>query len=191
MADFFIADTHFFDERIIGYSKRPFETVNEMNEFMVRAWNGKIKSKCDRVFIMGDFALTTDTKSVIQILKRLNGRKILITGNHDKTYMRGKDIAAHFEMVRHYHVARIGDIYFVLFHFPMIEWERQAHGSIHVHGHIHANPTPFVDEIRNSINTSADVIGLAPLSMDELMERVQIKNAKIDEQNPLTEKSPA
>ena len=40
--DFFIADTHFGDERIIRYENRPFESVAEMDKALVEKWNNVV-----------------------------------------------------------------------------------------------------------------------------------------------------
>lgn len=53
---YFIADLHFGHANIIEYCNRPFQSVEEMNEFMIQQWNKKVK-KDDKVFVLGDFGL--------------------------------------------------------------------------------------------------------------------------------------
>ena len=53
---FIISDTHFSHDNIIGYSNRPFNNVEEMNETLVRNWNSVVKPT-DWVICLGDFAL--------------------------------------------------------------------------------------------------------------------------------------
>jgi len=75
----FTSDTHFNHKNIIEYCKRPFKTVEQMNEALIKKWNAKVM-KDDIVFHMGDFIW----KEYWNIKHRLNGTVILIQGNHDE-----------------------------------------------------------------------------------------------------------
>ena len=77
------ADTHFGHKNVIEYSNRPFDSVEEMDAELICRWN-RVVGTHDTIYHLGDFALTTK-KRKIEILKQLNGYKILIRGNHDKT----------------------------------------------------------------------------------------------------------
>ena len=35
----FTSDTHFFHDKIVEYSQRPFASVEEMNEELIARWN--------------------------------------------------------------------------------------------------------------------------------------------------------
>lgn len=74
MTVFLISDTHFGHANIIKYAGRPFDSVEEMNEAMVDNWNSVVKQG-DKVYHLGD--VTMNSKS-LDILSRLNGRKVLI-----------------------------------------------------------------------------------------------------------------
>ena len=84
MNTFFTADTHFGHKNIIKYCNRPFASLDEMNETLIENWN-KVVSLEDTVYILGDFAYCSKT-SVEDFLKRLNGEKHLISGNHERGY---------------------------------------------------------------------------------------------------------
>lgn len=77
--NYFIADTHFNHKNIIKYDDRPFSSVEEMNETMIQLWNSRVTQN-DNVYILGDVGFG----NVDNILRRLNGNKYLIRGNHDK-----------------------------------------------------------------------------------------------------------
>lgn len=81
----FTADPHFGHARIIEYCKRPFGSVEEMNEKLVDNWNGRVRPE-DTVYILGDLALGKVADS-LEYVKLLQGNKILIPGNHDKVWV--------------------------------------------------------------------------------------------------------
>ena len=61
--------------------RRPFQTTEEMDEYMILRWNETVKPS-DEVYILGDFSFA-GAEPTAEILRRLNGKKILIIGNHD------------------------------------------------------------------------------------------------------------
>ena len=76
---YFLADTHFGDERIRRYENRPFESTAQMDSVLIQRWNDTVSTE-DEVYILGDFGAEGYEAD---ILSRLNGRKILVKGNHD------------------------------------------------------------------------------------------------------------
>lgn len=83
---FVIADTHFGDASIIRAIGRPFDSIEEMDNFMIEKWNSVV-SKDDDIIVVGDFlALPKENKKeyVFDILSKLNFKNIeLVMGNHD------------------------------------------------------------------------------------------------------------
>ena len=73
---FFTADLHFDSERTMKLSKRPYETVEQMNEALIRNWNASILPT-DHIWILGDFGKYS-------FAKRLNGQKHLLFGNYER-----------------------------------------------------------------------------------------------------------
>ena len=55
MVYWFTSDTHFGHKNIIEYCKRPFSSVEQMNEMLIKKWNNKVKVD-DIVFHLGDFS---------------------------------------------------------------------------------------------------------------------------------------
>ena len=79
---YFTSDTHFGHANIIKYCDRPFATVEEMNEALVKNWNSRV-SPSDTVYHLGDFAM--GGKDNLNIRSRLQGKIVLIRGNHDRS----------------------------------------------------------------------------------------------------------
>lgn len=146
---FVSSDTHFGHTNIIRYCNRPFETVEAMNEDLVRRWNSRVTAG-DTVYFLGDFAMGpgVDVKFVVAMLQRLNGNIHMILGNHDQKSKHGPGIAriygTHWKEIPHVTVSenqlelfKHDGAEFVMCHFPMQDWENKKHGSIHLHGHTH------------------------------------------------------
>lgn len=80
--DFVTSDHHFGHARIIELASRPFGAVDEMNAAMVDRWNALV-GPGDVVLHLGDLALGPIEQSVA-LTAQLNGRRLLVPGNHDR-----------------------------------------------------------------------------------------------------------
>ena len=78
----FTADTHFGHEHIIGYCRRPFESIEGMGAELIRRWNSKVQPE-DTVYHLGDFAFAKYA-DVRALKNSLNGNIVFLKGNHDK-----------------------------------------------------------------------------------------------------------
>ncbi len=78
MTVWFTSDTHFAHRNVIEFCKRPFASIEEMDEEIIRRWNERVEPG-DRVYHLGDFAFGDHDP----YLSRLNGMKNLVIGNHD------------------------------------------------------------------------------------------------------------
>lgn len=61
---YYIADCHFGHDKVRKLDKRPFETVEQMDAYMIERWNQVVRKKKDEVVILGDFCMG-DRKSVV------------------------------------------------------------------------------------------------------------------------------
>ena len=90
----YIADCHFYHRRLnTEMDCRGFASVEAMNDHMIAQWNSKVTKK-DTVYILGDFSLAGGFQTS-GILECLNGKKHLITGNHDDRYLKDKYFESH------------------------------------------------------------------------------------------------
>ena len=170
---YFIADTHFGHTKILSMSKRPFDTISDHDAALIKNWNNVVK-KDDEIYILGDFAMSTSGYHVSNILKRLNGRKYLIKGNHDK-YLDDPDFDhSVFEWEKDYHTFNYRKRKFVLCHYPILEWEGFYRGAVHLYGHVHNNNRQFFDSVldKRAANVGVDVIGFTPVSIDSILTKI-------------------
>ena len=123
-----------------GSPLRPWDDAEKMTEEMIE-WYNELVSREDRVYILGDVAFSpANMKSAVS---RMNGRKVLVPGNHDPVKMRKYfDL---FDDVRGY-VVKKG---FIMSHIP-IHPQSLSRWQLNIHGHLHANrvqhPTVTADE---------------------------------------------
>ena len=131
MSTYFTSDTHFGHSSILHLGNgRPFKTVEEMDLAMISRWNERITWE-DDVWFLGDFTFYNSTKTS-GILSRLQGRKHLIWGNHDKPL---KNKLSFFESEQQYKVLTVEGQKLILFHFPILSWLDVGKGSWMLHGH--------------------------------------------------------
>ena len=119
--NYYISDCHFFHQNILRLTNRPYNTVEEMNEDIISRWNSRVTND-DDVYILGDmFFKFDDIQQVKDILNRLNGKKHLIKGNHDRflKQIRWQDYFESFDL---YKEIADGDRCVILFHYPIEEW---------------------------------------------------------------------
>lgn len=159
---FFTSDTHFGHRNIIMGCNRPFESVEEMNSIMIKEWNRKVKPK-DTIYHLGDVSFLSP-QATIHILKQLNGRKILIKGNHD--YKVPQAVMAEWDEVHHLKQIKIDNHTIVMCHFPMLRWNKSHYGSWMLCGHSHGH-IPFDFKVKR-LDVGVDCHDFKPLSFEEV-----------------------
>ncbi len=174
--DYFIADLHFGHSNIISLCNRPFGSVEEMDEALIKAWNAKVKKRADTIYIVGD--LLWEKVEPTKYLSRLNGKKVLICGNHDKKLLKKHNLESFFEKITDYLEIRSQNVDITLCHFPMLEWNKSRKiGSkklgFHIHGHIHNKYLPNYKPLfiaPHALNAGADLNDFAPATLEELIK---------------------
>ena len=170
--DFYTADNHFRHKNIQIYCPdRPGPGIEKHDKEQTDGWNSVVTS-VDRVTVCGDFAFA-DIDVIAAILKKLNGEKHLIVGNHDK-HPWADYIRAGFASVQRYKILNIPGVGPVgLAHDPAtcildsnIPW---------LVGHLHQQ---FL-RMGNAINVGVDVRGFTPVSLVELEKDFMIAKLHI------------
>ena len=182
MAIYFTSDTHFGHENVISFSNRPFENLEEMEKVLIENWNARVRPN-DDIYIIGDFAWRAKHDHIINVLKRLNGQKHLILGNHDRKYLDFDDFRASFvEIEKQLEVFVENRQRLVLCHYPMAEWHQYHRGIYHIHGHLHNRKDEAFLYLKdkNALNAGVDINNFMPVTFEEL-----IVNNKIFKENDL------
>lgn len=157
---FLISDTHFHHENILkflgedGKPFRVFKDASHMDEVMVERWNSVVRP-CDKVYHLGDVTMHKQLNGVF--LRRLNGHKRLVRGNHDVAPT--KQYLQYFDEV---YGSRILDK-MILTHIPISE-ESLGRFRGNVHGHIHQRR--LMDP--RYVNVSVERIDYTPIPLEEV-----------------------
>ena len=51
--NYYIADLHFSHRNIIQFDKRPYQTIEQMNNDLIKRWNDVVTDR-DDVYVLGD-----------------------------------------------------------------------------------------------------------------------------------------
>ena len=139
---YLISDTHFNHSRVLEFTTtdgkllRPgFRNVQEMNELIIYNWNKTVRPD-DIIIHLGDLVMG-GFSSLASIMPRLNGKKILILGNHD---YEAADYIPYFGKVCSMMKLTDFSIPLYLSHCPLNEaslYSDRVGNGLNLHGHIH------------------------------------------------------
>jgi calcineurin-like phosphoesterase family protein len=179
---FVISDTHFGHTNswekfklADGSPLRPFTSTEEMDETMIERWNAKVKPE-DTVYHLGDVVIN---QKYLHLVSRLNGRKILVRGNHD--IFKDKQYAeVGFEQI---HGVRVFVDKFILSHIPLHPDCVTERFKVNVHGHLHANEIMIDETLMSSSYIKPD-----PRYLCVSVERTNYEPLHFDEVQALIDK---
>lgn len=167
----FTSDTHFGHEKIIKYSNRPFQNVQEMDEALIQNWNRLVGPR-DTVWHLGDFSFLKFS-DLQKLLPRLNGDIHLVLGNHDQ-----KRIIPHtrellsqgkIKSIQSYAEIEYGEHFFCLFHYGQRVWNRSHYGSFHLYGHSHGGLPPHGKSVDVGVDCREITDEYRPVTIDEVI----------------------
>ena len=191
-AVFLVSDTHFGHAGVCRFTRndgvtklRPWDNADEMDEFMVEAWNERVKPN-DKVYHLGDVVMS---RRSLSIMDRLNGDKVLIRGNHD--IFKDEDYRKYFRELRAYHVMNG----MILSHIP-IHSESLGRFGVNIHGHLHANrvmrPARVLEEFIDHGCTTIDEryhcvcveqTNFAPILFEDVIKRIEAEGGVVGFRN--------
>lgn len=182
-AVFLVSDTHFGHNGVCKFMQndgvtklRPWETSEEMDEAMVKLWNERV-GKNDKVYHLGDVVIN---RKSLGIMRRLNGDKVLIRGNHD--IFKDEEYQAHFRELRAYHVMNG----MILSHIP-IHPDSLGRFGVNIHGHTHSNRVMMADPFGYRENmldlryhcVCVEQTGFAPILFEDVVQRIKDEGGEV------------
>jgi calcineurin-like phosphoesterase family protein len=186
-AVFLVSDTHFGHAGVCRFTRndgvtklRPWDSADEMDEAMVERWNERVRPN-DKVYHLGDVVMS---RKSLAIMRRLNGDKVLIRGNHD--IFKDTDYREHFRELRAYHVMNG----MILSHIP-IHSESLGRFGVNIHGHLHANRVMllgFNGKITDIVDTRYHCVcveqtDFAPILFEDVIKRIEAEGGSIGFRN--------
>lgn len=163
---YYIADLHFFHGAMNDrMDHRGFAGVEEMNEYMIKKWNAKVRRN-DEVVILGDFSWGSPEETN-EVLNKLHGRLFLITGNHDRFAKQNKIRIGRFTWIKPYDELSDNKRKVILCHYPIMCYNGQYRvdengnpKTYMLYGHVHDTMDQrlleqFQEITRNTVTTDA------------------------------------
>lgn len=180
----FIGDLHFGHQNALAFDNRPFYSVENNDKTLIENWNNTVNIT-DMTYVLGDVSYHNVTKT-IDIFNQLNGLKTLIIGNHCQKFMKNKQFRDLFLETVYYKELDIGNgKKLILSHYPIVAFNGQFRGNIHLYAHVHNTPQwnmiehfkRITEEERGKgtcrmFNTGCmlDYMGYTPRTLDEILE---------------------
>lgn len=189
---YFSSDWHIGHEKVLEYNNRPFINLKHMHRVLINNYNNTVKPN-DICYFLGDMGLTKGDE-IKKVIKRLNGTKILILGNHDK---KGKQFwySAGFDLVMYGAKLYINHHEVTLSHCPLYgvkredtshingseneNWHREEKhtkkghsfpdwGQFHLHGHTHAPNNETKVALGHQYDVGVDGNSYTPVSISKI-----------------------
>jgi calcineurin-like phosphoesterase family protein len=192
--NFFTSDLHFGHRHVMKHCPKRLEIcgasdvddVATHDEWLMDLWNNTVDKK-DTVYILGDFSFRSpdDTK---KLLEKLNGKKFLILGNHDKS---SQHLNSYFEQITQIKEFSFkGSVYpFIdgvfnvcMAHYPMLDWPDKQKGSVMIHGHCHGKMdevNELSEDLRVDIGLDGEFANYQFISLEQLYNAFMAKKENI------------
>ena len=183
---FLVSDTHFGHTGVCRFTRndgvtklRPWDNADEMDEAMIKAWNERVKPT-DKVYHLGDVVIN---RRALGTLRRLNGDKVLIRGNHD--IFRADEYRQYFRELRAYHVMNG----MILSHIP-IHPESLGRFGVNIHGHLHSNRVMRDNgyggqeiDVRYHCVCVEQTPDFAPILFEDVIKRIEAEGGSVGFRN--------
>lgn len=173
----FTADTHFAHTKILGFCRRPWNTIEEMDAALITNWNELVGVE-DTVYHLGDFVMGS-AHLARKYFGQLKGNIRVIPGSHDKRWIKS---ACRIYSKSGYEVFTLAPLCtitpkvggkqqpIVLCHYAMKVWDRSHFNSWQLYGHSHGR----LPGIGKQYDVGVDNNHYHPISLTALYMRMQL-----------------
>lgn len=172
------SDLHFSHFNIIKYCNRPFKSIGEMNDVLIKNINSVVGPN-DIFYHLGDFCFGDKYDYIAHLVSRINGKKIFIRGNHDKIKI--LDRLKEDNLIDSWHDVlgvSINGQYIWMSHYPHLSWDGSARGSWHCFAHVHGRLNG--KETGLSMDVGCDTHNFYPWSFEQVSVKMAELKQKMD-----------
>jgi calcineurin-like phosphoesterase family protein len=189
----FTSDTHYNHANICSATTkwtnpvtlRDFKSLEYMNAHLVGNIN-ELVGQDDILFHLGDWSFGGFEQIELFRNQIVCQNVHIVTGNHDHHIQNNRgDCQNLFSSVNKYVELNVKwpvgpemhDANFVLMHFPIASWNNMARGAIHLHGHVHFNPSMRLQEGK-MMDVGCEGNNLYPIDMSEILSIMKNRPVK-------------
>jgi calcineurin-like phosphoesterase family protein len=190
----FTSDTHYNHGNICSSTTqwtnpvtlREFASLEQMNSHLIANINEKVE-KDDILFHLGDWSFG-GFESIQEFRDGIFCRNVhLILGNHDHHIANNKggvqslfsSVNKYLDLIVKYNVGTLlqGEARFALMHFPIASWDNMSRGAIHLHGHVHFDPSMRL-QVGKMMDVGCEGNELYPIGMNEILSIMRDRPVK-------------
>jgi Predicted phosphoesterase or phosphohydrolase len=144
--------------------------MEKMNQALIENWNRTVSAQ-DEIYILGDVTMK-GPELAEEALSQLKGHKYLIKGNHDRFVKNENFNNSLFEWIKDYYELSYENNKFILFHYPIEEWNGYFRGTIHLHGHQHNHENYNFENLEKNLkrfDVGVDANYMRPVSIEDII----------------------
>ena len=145
--------------------KRPFSSVEEMNETLINNWNSAVSAE-DIVYVLGNFAW--DPTTAEETLNKLNGIIVIVPGEIDEPVIELQEkgiLGEGVKVIEPIFTAEADKL--TVSYWPLSEWPNKSLGHYSFFGY--PSPKYKTDHKKKLVNVACDFWAYKPQSLDSIM----------------------
>jgi len=193
---FFTSDMHINHKNILTLCNRPYPNIDAHDDDIIQRHNSVVTDS-DDVWDLGDIAYRCSAEDCFERIKRLNGKRHIIMGNHDKSlrqaYKKGllKDMinsgkleiiggetAINDSTLAISKMLTIDNHKVFISHYAHKTWPGAFRGTIMLYGHSHGN---MIESQYKSFDIGVDSNGYFPWSWLQVKDKIDTKQSSFSE----------
>lgn len=192
------SDLHIGHNKDFVFKDRGFSSIEEHDMALVANWN-ELVGREDIVYILGDVMLKhdlddTDFSYGLSVLKQLNGKLIIIRGNHDSVgkielYKSSANVLRAGDAALYLDYPETGRYHFYLTHYPTLISHKKIKSLksalINIYGHTHQKEH-FYNDHPYMYCACMDAHDLKPALLDEIIKEISLKRSAYRETEGVT-----